>query len=139
LATGPVQGEHQLAAQSLLQRRDRDQSLQLHDHLGGTTERKLRVDPLHLRQQMQLLQAADLRMQLLDPRKAGERRAAPQVKGLPQPPRGGARVGVREQRTPLIDQPLEHRRVELLAVELEHVSAAAREEHLGSLVSERAA
>jgi hypothetical protein len=136
LAAGAVQREHQLSSQPLLQRRGGDQPLQLHDDLGSTAERKLRVDPLHIRRQTQLLQAPDLGVQLVDPRKAGERRAAPQVEGLAQPRRGGRRVGMREQRAALLDQPLEHHRVELLGLELEHVSAAARSEHLGRVVAE---
>ena len=73
LPAGAVQGEHQLGAQSLLQRGLRDQPLELDHHLGRVTERKLGVDPLHLGEQAKLLQAPDLGLHPLDGPEVGER------------------------------------------------------------------
>ena len=117
----------------------RDQPLQLDDHLGRATARELGVDPLHLRQQVQLLQAPDLRLELADGGEVRERRAAPQAERLAQPCRRPRRVAASQQCAALVDQPLEGRRVELVGLELEQVPAAAREEHLGALVAERPA
>ena len=85
LAAGAIQREHQLRAQSLLERGQRGQSLQLDDHLGGVAERQLGVDALHLGEQAELLQAPDLALHPIDCPQVGERRPAPQAERFAQP------------------------------------------------------
>ena len=104
LASRPIQREHQLRAQSLLERRLRRESLQLDDHVGRVPEGQLSVNPLHLGEQAELLQTPDLGLHAVGRREVGERRPAPQAERFGQPFRGSRRVALREQPSSLLEQ-----------------------------------
>ena len=69
VAAAPVEGEHELPAESLAQRMRSDSRLELGHELGMSAELKLGVDQLLLRGQAQLGQAVDLARR---PRLVGE-------------------------------------------------------------------
>ena len=139
LAPGAVEREHQLGAQALLERLGCGQPLELDDCLNRASQRKLRVDPLHLCQQAQLLKAPDLPLDIVNGCDVRERLAAPQAQRLVEPRMCAGRVTAYEQRPTLVKQPFEDRGVELLGIDRECVTALTGEEHRGVIVVENLA
>jgi hypothetical protein len=119
LPTGAIEGEHQLAPESLAERLLGDQRLELPDELRTRAERELRVDQVLERCHAEFRQVADF---VRDERlvgQIGERRPTPEPERLPQllcPPltrRGAA----------LSNQALETAEVGLLRRDVEEVAA----------------
>jgi hypothetical protein len=77
-----VQGEHQLAAQTLLKWVRFDQGLELGDNLGGAPQREIGLDPLHHSPQPQFLEPPYLCLRKLERRQVGKCRSAPESERL---------------------------------------------------------
>ncbi len=75
LAAGAVEGEHELAAQALLQRMLGGEGFQLADQLGVLAEREVGLDALCQAVEARLLQAGDLRLGEGLVAEVGQRRA----------------------------------------------------------------
>jgi len=60
LTSGPVEGEHQLAAKLLTQRMSHHQTVQLTDQLGVASPCQITVDPVLETAKAELMQASDL-------------------------------------------------------------------------------
>src|SRR5438309_8552305 len=103
----PVEGEHQLTAQTLAQRMFFDQRLQLADELAVAAEREICLNPLLETGEPQLLEPRDrpLRPRLV--RELGERRSPPERECLAQAFRGRLRSTLDQILPPLSQQPLE--------------------------------
>ncbi len=88
LAPRPIQREHQLGMEALVQRMLRHERLKLADQRRVPAEREVRVDSVLECPQPLLLQPADrnLRERLI--RDVRQRRPAPQRQPFAQPPRG---------------------------------------------------
>ena len=78
LAPGPVEGEHQLAAQALTERVLQDQPLELPHEVQVPTEGEVHIDPALERSEAELLQPGDGRLGEGLIREVCERRAAPE-------------------------------------------------------------
>ena len=124
LASGPVEREHQLPPQALTQGMVGDQDLQLADEIRMATGGEIGVDALLERDEAQLLESGDLRLQpsLVD--QVGQRWAAPQRERLVQLARRRDRVGPAR----LAAQPLEVREVELGRTDAQDVPRCPRVE-----------
>ena len=115
LATGLVEREHQLAAQSLAERMLGHELLELADQLGAPAGSEVGVDPLLQRLQAQFLQPRDLLLR--------KRLVAELVEGrpLPQGERCAQRLGV-AGRPSFVEQALEHLDVELVGLDAQDVA-----------------
>lgn len=92
LAARAVEGKHQLATQTLLQRMLRNQCLELANQVGVAAEHEIRVDALAQRAKVKLVEPADL---VAGERLVGEvdeRRSSPQRERLTQQKRGALRI-----------------------------------------------
>jgi hypothetical protein len=89
LPPGPVQREHELAAQPLLHRIRRHQRLQLGHELARATKGKIGLDSFLQGSQAEPLEPSNLRLRVLLEPEVGERGTAPQSERLAQR-RGGA-------------------------------------------------
>ena len=118
LAAAPVERQHQLSAELLTQRMLLDESLKLTDDERVPPRRQLAVEALLQRGESSLLERRDLRLRPPLVREVGERRTAPQRKGL-------ARLSGRTQA-------LEARQIELILVDAEDVARAAGDDPLGA-------
>ena len=111
LASRPVEGEHQLAAQAFPQRMLGHQSLELGDRLAMAAEREPRIDVVLDGGDPQLLQAADRLLGEALVAHVGQRRPAPQRERLGE---GVRRVLGVAGAAPLRDELLEAPHVELV-------------------------
>ena len=128
LAARAVERQHELAAQTLAQRVRRDQRLQLADQVGMPAAGQLGVDALLERRQPQLLEPQDLRLRERLVGEVGERRAPPQGQRLAQLRGGSSGLGPPR----LGAQALEHRDVQLVRFDVQHVAGRARGQPLGA-------
>ena len=96
LTAGPVEREHELAAQPLAQRMRADERVELGDQLGVPPERELGLDPRLDRLQAQLLEAAD-RPRRTARTRARRAAAAPEAERGAQPSRCRRRIAALEQ------------------------------------------
>ena len=107
LATGAVQGDHQLRPERLPQRVLGGERLDLRDHLGGSAARQLGVDEALVGDQPQLLQPLRLRAGPILVGELGVRLTPPQRQRLTQHRRRPGRVAAPEPRPGVGDQALE--------------------------------
>ena len=128
LAAGTVEREHELGPQALAQRVRGDQRLELADEVCVASACKVGVDPLLKHRQPQLVELPDLGLGERLVREVGERRAAPEGECGAQLVRRPH--GLRSPRLPA--QPLEHREVELLRLDVQDVAGRARGQPLGA-------
>jgi len=91
-AAGPVEGEHELAAQPLAQGMDPDQRLQLAEELVVLAEGQAHLDRLLAGGVAQLAQAGRLDLGEIPGGQVGQRFSAPQAKGPVVPDRRPGRV-----------------------------------------------
>ena len=131
LAAAAVQREHELAAQPLTERIGGDQGLELADELALAAELEVGVDSVFEHGGTELLEVADLLEREGVVLEVGERRATPQLEGLPE----HRRPRLRRQLTGLRYQPLEAGKIELVRIDADGVSRwlrlqAVRAEHL---------
>jgi hypothetical protein len=130
LASGPVQGEHQLAAWPLAQRLALDEGLELRHERSVLAERKVGVDSFFERLDAQLLEPSRFGARGGGFLGTGERLASPELQrrtqrsGRPPDLAGGERLA------PFEEEPLEPSRVERLALHAEHIPGSARDEDL---------
>ena len=127
-APAPVQGEHQLSAQPLVQRVRLDKRLEVGHDLVVAAEGQVGIDPLLDGHETQSFEPGDLvlREPLVD--EVHERRAPPHLERLAQarqrlvrPPRGARAL-------PVGDRPLEADDVDGLGRHLQHVAAGPGQE-----------
>ena len=129
LAPGPVQRQHQLAAQPLAQGMRLDQRLELADERSVAAERQVGFDPLLDSDQAQLLEPSDLGLGEWLVGEVRQRRATPELECPLQALRGTAgiaRLASRHRRRRLV---LEAMRIEFARPDADQVSARARGEH----------
>lgn len=126
LATRPVEGQHQLATQPLLQRVDCDEGFELGDQVGDVTDREVCLDPVLHRGEPELLQASDLVLRELEQAQVGQGGPAPERERLAQRRGGADRISGGERVATPLEQTLEHRDVELIRSCVEDVASGAR-------------
>ena len=128
LAPGPVQRQHELAAQPLAQRMAGHERVQLGDQRAVAAELKLGVDAVLDRGEMDLLEPVrlDRRERLLE---LGERHAVPQRQRLSELLEGVRRRAGRERGVARLAQVLEAGQVDRLAGQLRRVAGRAGHEH----------
>ncbi len=114
LTAATVEGEHQLAAQTLLQWVLSDERLELADEVEVPAERQVDVDPLDQRVQAKLFEPPDLMLGERLVRELGERRAAPHRERFAQQQRCTFRVAGRMRCAPVREAMTEPVDVELL-------------------------
>ena len=85
LPAGPIQREHQLPAQPLLQRVGGDQRLDLPDQLTVGSQRQIGLDPVLQRRQPRFLQPCDRSLRERLVRELGKRLSPPQPQRRAQP------------------------------------------------------
>ncbi len=125
----PVEGEHQLRAETLPHRVGRDERLELR-HEPIPTECEVGVDPQLDRARPQPLEPCDLGLRERLVREVGKRRATPERQRL----RGAGRRPVRIacSRLPRVgEEPLEAHRVDRLRVDLDGVARRSRDDRGG--------
>ena len=127
LPAAPVQAEHQLSAQSLVERMHRDELLDLRQDVRMSLKRQLGVDQLLARGQLQSLEARSLEERKRLEREIGERRATPERKRLAQ---HCASSLVRFLGSRLRDQPLEAGTVEPVGSHGNRVAVGRRDDDL---------
>src|SRR5207248_11173614 len=98
LAARPVEGEHEPAAQPLLERMLGDERLELADELGVAAEREVGLDPLEQRRQAKLVQALGLAACEPLEAKVGQGRATPELERLSPELRGPPRLPLHPRR-----------------------------------------
>ena len=117
LAIGPVEREHQLAAQPLPQRVLADEPLELAHQVGVAAVLEVGFDPLLESRQAQLLEPRDLGLREALVGQVGECRPAPEGERLME------LLGALARAAPgLMDEPLEAGQVGLLRPDVKHVS-----------------
>jgi hypothetical protein len=124
LATAPVQAQHEPRVQALAQPMRAHESLELADELGVATERRVRADAVLERADAQLVEPHGLRLRERLVGEVRECRAAPhaeRVAELLRGRRGRHRIGLRHQ-------PLEARRVDLVALDAQQVAGGLGDE-----------
>ena len=127
LAPRAVEREHQLATQPLAERMARAQRLELCHELRRLAAAQVGLQPVLERLEPQLLEPGRLRLGKRLVREVGQRRAAPQRKGVAEQPRGGGRVTHRQRLAPFTGKPLESMRIDLLRVHAQQVAGRARD------------
>ena len=129
LASRAVEGEHQLAAQSLAERVGGDQRLELADELVVTAERELSLDAQLLRDELELLESGDrgLRERLV--REVGERSAAPEGERLAELRRRLRDVPALKVAFGLGQQPLEPLQIQPVRPDADHVAGRLGHDH----------
>ena len=131
MATGAVEGDHQLRPEPLAQLVRADQRLDLRDRLDRPTTRQLRLDEALRGDQPQLLQALRLRA---DPVLVGELCvgvATPQTERLAQHRRCAGRVAASEPRTGVGDETFEAGDIERLVRQPQQVPGRLGDHHRG--------
>ena len=125
VASGPVEREHQLSAQTLAVRVAPDERVELADELGVLPERKVRLDSLFQTGELQFFEPRRfmLREGLFE---LPEGRAAPQRERLPQPGRGLSRLAPLKRCAPERVELFEPEQVERMAVEREQIARCPR-------------
>ena len=126
LASGAVQGEHELRARALAQRRFLDPVLELRDQLQMLAEREGAVDPLLADEPALLIEPCGSDLRLTFERDIGERIAAPERERLivrPQRVRVMVGAGRRARRR---CEPAELADIQRLARRLEQVPRRPR-------------
>ena len=126
MATGAVQGNHQLGAEPLAQLVGAGQRLDLRDHLHGVAVRQLGVDEPLVGDDAQLLQPLCLRPGPLLVGELGVRLTAPQRQGVAQRRRRSRGVTAPERRPGVGHEALEAGDVECLGLQLQHVAGSLR-------------
>ena len=119
-----VEGEHELSAQALAQRVFTDERLELGDDVLVSCQREIGFDALLETHEPALLQAGDRRLRERLVGDVRKRRPSPECEGVRQRGRGPIRLAGSQLVTPLGEERLEARRVEIVTVEPEHVPAA---------------
>ena len=128
LAAAAVQREHQLAAQSLVQRMLGHEPLEVLERLGVAAEAEVGLEaPLHAREPEVVEPRRLLRRELIR-REVSERVTAPEIeRAAVQRPRQPC-VPVVERVTGIREEPLEPDGVALAVLELDQVAGSARDE-----------
>ena len=114
LAARPVEGEHQLAAETLAQRMVPDERLELRQHGGVAAERELRLEALLERGEPQLLEPRDRRLRERLVGEVGERCAAPEPERTTEQVGGALRIAALERLGRVVRPALEAVEVEPL-------------------------
>ena len=126
LASGAIQGKHQMGAQTLPGRMAIDKCLNLADDLGVAAGLEVRVDSLLDHRKPLLLQSRDLGLCERLEFEVGQRSAAPEIECFPHHGRAlyglGCRAGSRDQVT-------KARQIDLVGCDRECVSGRLRHEH----------
>jgi hypothetical protein len=131
LAPGPVEREHELAAQALAQGVLGDQRLELSDHLCAA-KREVGLDPIRQRLQAQLIQASDLGPGERRKGKVGQRRPTPQPERLPEM-RGRGRGRARGQRRPArVEVAPNAVEIQSAGLDLQQIAGRPGDEHVAS-------
>ncbi len=128
LPTAAVEGEHELAAQSLAQRMLGKERLQLGDEGRVASERKLGFDPLLDRAHPELPESQPFRVGERRRVEVRQRRPAPERERLREQRRCTLRIAVGKRLAPLSREPLEAAEVDFATVELEDVAGSAGED-----------
>ena len=126
LATGAVEGDHQLGSERLAQLVLTGERLDLRDHLRRSAARQLGLDETLVSDDPQLLQPLRLGTGPLLVGELGVGLAAPQRQRLAQHRRRPGRVAAPQPRTGVGDQALEAGHVERLARQPQHVPRRLR-------------
>ena len=127
LASGAIQGEHEMGAQTLPGRMAIDKSLNLADDLGVAAGLEVRVDSFLDHRKPLLLQPGDLGLGERLEFEVGQRRAAPEVERFPHHGRAlhGFRRGAGSR-----DQVTKARQIDLVGCDRECVSGRLRHEYV---------
>ena len=126
LTAAPVEGEHELPAQTLLQWVLGDERLELPDEVGVPAERQVGVEPVDQRVQAKLLEPTDLMLGERLVGELGERRAAPHRERFAQQQRRALRVTGGLRSAPVRDPLLEPVDVELPRPDAECIASCQR-------------
>jgi hypothetical protein len=137
LASGAIEGEHELAAQALAQPVRRHELLQLADELGAAAHGQLRLDAILHRGGAEVLEARDLRRRQRLEGHVGERGPAPFVERCAQARRRALGAPGGQRPPPVLAQPLEPPEVELVRLDPQAVAGGAADQPRG-LAAERA-
>ena len=130
LSVCPVEGEHQLPAETLLEWTGPDQRFQLGHELGAATERQVGVDPVHHHREAKLFDPPDLALDELQQREVGQCRAPEEGQRLPELGRRRDGVAPTERLASLGGESFEHRDVDLSSRGLHGVATRSRDEDL---------
>ena len=131
LAVGPVQGEHELAAEALPVRVLGDERLELPDDLGVGAEREARLDVQLGRRDPEVGETRGLALGERLVGEVGEWRPAPEGARLLEGRRRASRLAGVEIAPRLGDEPLEAPCVDLLGVGLQAVAVVAGDDRPG--------
>ena len=125
-ATGLVPCRHQQVPEALAQRMLDDERVELGDDVRRVAELDIGGDALLERDEAKLLEPPRLGLGPVLERELGERRPAPQLERADE-----ERASLLGRRTARVrEQPFEVMRVDLLALDLEHVPGWTRDEHV---------
>ena len=122
LPPGAVQGLQQLALQPLPQRMHRHEVAQLRQQLRMPAELQQHLDPLLSSQQPQLLQPLGLRSGEVLVAELSVRSPAPERLGAVEQRQGERGIPFLRALAALAEQPLEARRIESLAIDLQGIA-----------------
>jgi hypothetical protein len=132
LASGPVEGEHELAAKALAVRMAGDEGFELGDEVAAVPELQLGIDSLLDRLQAQLVEPGDLRLREGLEAEVGERLPPPEVECLPQSHRSPGGISTRPELAAGLHELLEAVEIELTGGELDEIARSTGANTLGA-------
>jgi hypothetical protein len=132
LPPAAIQSEHQLPQQPLAVRVAADEYLQFADHVAAVTEQQVGLDPVLHRGKARFLQARDLALSKRLVGQVGERLAPPQAQRALEPLAGVRQVTADELVARVGDHRLEASGVDLIGRDRQQITAAARQQQLGT-------
>jgi hypothetical protein len=130
LASGPVEREHELAAQAFAQRVLDDERLELAHHVAAA-QLQIGLDPIRERFQAQLVQASDLCLGERREGEVGQRGAAPQRERRPEVVRRGGGGAGAQRRSAFVEVAPEAVEVDGVGLDLQEVPGRAGDEDVG--------
>ena len=132
LTARAVQGQHQLAPQALAERCGPNRPVEVGDQVGVATHRQQGVETVFAGGRPQFLQAARGRHHRRHITELHERITTPQSERLVEAANRGAGSTRAECRPPVLDQPFESNRIDILRHDRQRIPGRPRDDHVCS-------